>query len=71
MHTISVQPMPLTNFPYEKIVNGDKYQWTSRDIEEWFYDYEKYTIWGLTVKGIKTFYRDNKVNGRNLIAKGT
>ncbi|QFF97565.1 CoA pyrophosphatase [Psychrobacillus glaciei] len=55
MHTVSIQPMPLTDFPYEKIVNGDKYQWRSRVIEEWFYDYEKYTIWGLTASILKHF----------------
>lgn len=55
MHTISVQTRPLTDFPYEKIVNGDKYQWRTREMEEWFYDYEKYTIWGLTARVLKHF----------------
>ena len=54
MHTVSVQPMPPI-FPYDKIVNGDKYQWRPREIEEWFYDYEKYTIWGLTARVLKHF----------------
>jgi len=55
MHTISVQPMPPMDFPYDKIVNGDKYQWRPRAIEEWFYDYEDYTIWGLTARVLKHF----------------
>lgn len=55
MHTVSVQPMPPMDFPYDKIVNGDKYQWRPREIEEWFYDYEEYTIWGLTARVLKHF----------------
>lgn len=55
MHTVSIQPMPLNDFPYEKIVNGEKYQWRSRVIEEWFYDYGNYTIWGLTARILKHF----------------
>jgi len=55
MHTVSVQPMPPMDFPYDKIFNGDKYQWRPRAIEEWFYDYEEYTIWGLTARVLKHF----------------
>ena len=55
MHTVSVQPMPPMDFPYDKIVNGDKYQWRPRAMEEWFYDYKKYTIWGLTARVLKHF----------------
>ena len=50
-----MQPMPLTDFPYDKIANGNQYQWRSRVIEEWFYDYEQYTIWGLTARILKHF----------------
>lgn len=55
LHKVPVQPMPLTDFPYEKISNGNQYQWRSRVIEEWFYDYEQYTIWGLTARILKHF----------------
>lgn len=55
LHKVPVQPMPLTDFPYEKIANGDQYQWRARDIEEWFYDYEQYTVWGLTARILKHF----------------
>lgn len=55
LHKVPVQPMPLTDFPYEKIANGDQYQWRSRVIEEWFYDYEQYTVWGLTARILKHF----------------
>ncbi|HZY10420.1 MAG TPA: CoA pyrophosphatase [Bacteroidota bacterium] len=55
VHKVPVHPMPLTDFPYEKIANGNQYQWRSRVIEEWFYDYEQYTIWGLTARVLKHF----------------
>ena len=55
MHVVSVEPMPLPNFPYEKIMNGAQYQWRARSMEEWFFDYEKYTIWGLTARILKHF----------------
>ncbi|MFP3917987.1 CoA pyrophosphatase [Lysinibacillus telephonicus] len=55
MHLVSVQPMPSSDFPFEKIMNGEQYQWGARVMEEWFYDYEKYTIWGLTARILKHF----------------
>lgn len=55
LHEVPVQPMPLNDFPFDKIANGNQYQWRSRVIEEWFYDYEQYTIWGLTARILKHF----------------
>ena len=55
VHHVPVQPMPSTDFPYDKISNGNQYQWRARMIEEWFYDYERYTIWGLTARILKHF----------------
>lgn len=55
MHLVSVQPVPSPDFPFEKIMKGTQYQWRARSMEEWFYDYEKYTIWGLTARILKHF----------------
>ncbi len=55
MHSVSVQPTPSADFPFEKIMNGAQYQWRTRTMEEWFYDYGKYTIWGLTARILKHF----------------
>jgi peroxisomal coenzyme A diphosphatase NUDT7 len=55
MHLVSVEPTPSPNFPFEKIMNGDQYQWRTQSIEEWFFDYGKYTIWGLTARILKHF----------------
>lgn len=55
MHEVSVELVPSSDFPFDKIVNGTQYQWRTRSMEEWFFDYEKYTIWGLTARILKHF----------------
>ncbi|MBM6616633.1 NUDIX hydrolase [Bacillus suaedaesalsae] len=55
MHLVTVELKPSSDFPFDKIVNGTKYQWGTRSVEEWFYDYDKYTIWGLTARILKHF----------------
>ena len=55
MHSVTVKIEPTADFPYDKIMNGDRYQWRTRAMEEWFFDYEKYTIWGLTARILKHF----------------
>mgnify|MGYP001164613315 CR=1 FL=1 len=54
-HLVSVEPKPSMDFPFDKIFNGTKYEWRARSIEEWFFDYENYTIWGLTARILKHF----------------
>ena len=54
-HLISVEPKPSTDFPFHKIMNGSEYRWRARPVEEWFFDYGKYTIWGLTARILKYF----------------
>ncbi|TDL32578.1 CoA pyrophosphatase [Jeotgalibacillus sp. S-D1] len=54
-HLIPLQPQPPTDFPYEKIANGNQYQWGLKNMEEWFYEYNGYTIWGLTARILKHF----------------
>ena len=55
MHEIAMEPVPSADFPFEKIMNGTQYQWRSRMMEEWFYEYGEYTIWGLTARILKHF----------------
>jgi 8-oxo-dGTP pyrophosphatase MutT (NUDIX family) len=55
MHLVSIEPVPSLDFPFDKIVNGAQYNWRTRSMEEWFYDYEQYTIWGLTARILKHF----------------
>jgi 8-oxo-dGTP pyrophosphatase MutT (NUDIX family) len=63
MHFVSFQPVPSEDFPFEKIMNGTEYQWRIRTLEEWFYDYGKYTIWGLTARILKHFIEMIKDEG--------
>jgi peroxisomal coenzyme A diphosphatase NUDT7 len=53
MHKVFMEPVPSKDFPFDKIMNGENYQWRTRAMEEWFYDYGKYTIWGLTARVLK------------------
>ncbi len=54
-HLVTIEPRPSQDFPFDKIMNGAEYQWRARAIEEWFYEYEGYTIWGLTARILKYF----------------
>lgn len=55
MHIVDIEPTPAPDFPFEKIMNGSRYKWRARPIEEWFFEYDKYTIWGLTARILKHF----------------
>ena len=55
MHLVSMLPTPDKDFPFDKIAGGSDYKWGTRAIEEWFYDYKGYTIWGLTAGILKHF----------------
>ncbi|WJY26823.1 NUDIX hydrolase [Sporosarcina trichiuri] len=55
LHKVPVQPAPLPDFPFDKIYNGKKYKRANRMQEEWFFDYEGYTVWGLTARILKHF----------------
>lgn len=55
MHLVVAKPSPAADFPYDKIMNGANYKFGVRTIEEWFYEYEQYTVWGLTARILKHF----------------
>lgn len=55
LHTVSFEAKPSEDFPFEKIMHGSSYKWRTHQIEEWFYDYDSYTIWGLTAQILKYF----------------
>ncbi|ATP38738.1 coenzyme A pyrophosphatase [Solibacillus sp. R5-41] len=55
IHYVPVEPKPSADFPYEKIANGENYQWRTSQMEEWFFEYGNYTIWGLTARLLKHF----------------
>ncbi len=55
VHQVYMQPTPSKDFPFEKIMNGKNYEWRARALEEYFYEYNGYTIWGLTARMMKYF----------------
>ncbi|MGN1387689.1 MAG: NUDIX hydrolase [Bacillus sp. (in: firmicutes)] len=55
LHLVTITPEPSPDFPFDKIMNGTDYQWRSRSVEEWFFEYEQYTIWGLTARILRHF----------------
>lgn len=54
-HLVQVKFVPQPDFPYDKIWKGKEYQWRTRVMEEWFFDYNEYTIWGITARILKHF----------------
>lgn len=46
---------PSDDFPYELIQGGKEYQWKQQQIDELFYEYDNYVIWGLTANIIAHF----------------
>lgn len=63
MHSVSVNLVPPTDFPFDKIINGAEYQWRTHSMDEWFFDYGKYTIWGITARILKHFIEMMKREG--------
>lgn len=55
VHAVSFEVKPSADFPFDKIMHGENYKWRTHKIEEWFYDYENHTIWGLTAQILKYF----------------
>ncbi|MBQ0141124.1 MAG: CoA pyrophosphatase [Kurthia sp.] len=62
MHVMSFLPKPSDDFPFEKIAKGRDYDWRKQATEEWFYEYEGITIWGVTARILKYFIEQLKNN---------
>lgn len=57
LHKIKLEPKFSEEFPFDKIMNGRDYKWRSGVVEEWFFHYEDYVIWGLTARVLKHFIK--------------
>lgn len=55
LHHVMMKPMPSEGFPFDKIMKGEDYEWRARAIDEWFFEYNDYVIWGLTARILKYF----------------
>ena len=60
-HFVNLVPTPSADFPFDKIANGKNYQWGTRAIDEWFYEYDGHVIWGLTAKILRAFLHTIKM----------
>lgn len=55
VYKVHVDIRPEDNFPYDLIVGGKDYKWSSGHINELFYQYNGKVIWGLTAKILTHF----------------
>ncbi|BAH06405.1 NUDIX hydrolase [Clostridium kluyveri] len=55
LYEIPIVSQPGKRFPYRLIRNGRKYKFRRGTVKQYFYNYEKYTIWGFTALIIKRF----------------
>ena len=55
LHHVMMKPTPSEGFPFDKIMKGEDYEWRARAIDEWFFEYNDYVIWGLTARILKYF----------------
>ncbi|WP_343769600.1 CoA pyrophosphatase [Clostridium malenominatum] len=54
-YRIKMLPQFPEDFPYHLISNGKNYKFSSSSIEQYFYQFNGYVIWGITAQIIKTF----------------
>lgn len=55
IYKIDFKIVPEENFPFHLIQGGKNYNWRLRQLDEFFYEYNGYIIWGLTARIIKHF----------------
>lgn len=55
LYTNDVKIIPNENFPYDKIPNKDKYEFSKGEYPVWFYEYKDYVIWGITARILENF----------------
>ncbi|UCZ54404.1 CoA pyrophosphatase [Bacillus shivajii] len=49
-HHVYLKVKPEDEFPFHLIPNGENYEWRTGVVNEQFYGYDGYTIWGLTAR---------------------
>lgn len=56
-YRITLPVHPPEDFPLSRIVGGKQYQWRERREDIIFYQYQDWTIWGITAKILQAFAR--------------
>lgn len=54
-YRITLPVHPPKDFPLSRIVGGEHYQWRERREDMMFYQYQDWTIWGITAKILQSF----------------
>lgn len=57
VHDVIFKPVMDENFPFDRINGGRNYPWRKRVTHELFYQYENYTIWGITARIVNAFVK--------------
>lgn len=55
IYTLSVNPVPAEDFPYDRIQGGRNYRFSDVTIDEYFYRFENHHIWGTTARILHHF----------------
>ncbi|WP_342431878.1 CoA pyrophosphatase [Neobacillus sp. FSL H8-0543] len=55
IYHVNFKVEPEENFPFNLVVGGENYNWRTRAIDEYFYNYEEKAIWGLTARILAHF----------------
>lgn len=54
-YEVTIEAMPEEDFPFHLIVGGKNYDWQVRTVNQYFYTFKDYVIWGLTANIILNF----------------
>lgn len=55
IYSRKIDPTPPDDFPYDRIQGGRNYNFSSIRVDEYFYQYKDYHIWGTTAKILHHF----------------
>src|SRR5699024_6084602 len=55
IYDVTLEPIPEEDCPYHLIGGGADYDWRERTVKQYFYEYERRVIWGLTARIILNF----------------
>lgn len=55
IYHVNLHVQPEEKFPFERIPGGENYNWSTSQIDEYFYNYDDKVIWGLTARILSHF----------------
>lgn len=67
LYELQIGAINKEGFPFHLINGGEEYKFRRGKLNEYFYEYDNYVIWGFTAQIIKTFIDIIKNNGNNML----